>query len=130
MKTLSSIGTVFPWPAFAKCMTATLCVELGKPWGFSWAAEVYAKKVLDGLTKQQLEYYFSDCLPADDIILGKLTDEALARRWIGYFKLRDLDGIEPTNKHVARLLSATIEGKGDLLVAQARTLLHNLKMAS
>ena len=73
-RTLASLGTAIPPPAFDRCMTALLCVRLGNRYGESFAASGIAKGMLEDLRPDQWLYYLRQCLLADSIVLDKLSD--------------------------------------------------------
>jgi hypothetical protein len=106
MRVLADLGTTIPLPAFPVCMTATLCVRLGNRWGYSGAAQAAASQVLDGLRKEQWEYYLNHCLRSDKNILDKLaSDDRPLKRWVELVGEFDLNAKEVPDKHVARLLT-------------------------
>lgn len=82
MRALASLGTSIPVPAFPKCMTAALAVRLGNRYGRSWAAQPDAEKMLLVVSTDRWTYFFEKCLPADEVILTKLTDLDIIEQWI------------------------------------------------
>src|SRR5207244_13633885 len=80
-------------------------VRLGNRYGVSWAAEEAAKRILSGLTEQRWSYYVNECLPGDEIILGKLTDETIAARWIQIVAEENLAEIEVKDRVVKELIT-------------------------
>ena len=76
-----SLGSSIPIHAFAKCMTAILCVRLGNAYGVSFAAQPFANQMLDRVTSERWVYFFDKCLPADDLLLGALENTAVADQW-------------------------------------------------
>ncbi|MEY2423018.1 MAG: hypothetical protein QOI95_3085 [Acidimicrobiaceae bacterium] len=81
MRALASLGSSIPIHAFAKCMTAILCVRIGNPYGVSFDAQSHAIRMLENVTRERWAYFFDECLPADDVLLGELTNETVATRW-------------------------------------------------
>lgn len=129
MTALESLGTTIPIPAFARCMTAVLCVKLGNRYGVSWTAEPVADRVLSTLSTDRWEYYVNECLPADDTILAKLTEDAIAVRFIALTEQFDLservrDGKDP---NVGRLLGyATLKNRA-AVTSTALTMYNRLR---
>ncbi len=109
MRLLESLGTSIPTPALAKCMSAVLCVWLGKPWGFSWKAAEIAERILSGVSPDRWEYYINECLPADDAILGKLAERPLAKRFIELVGKYELHSIATRRPQVTNLMARAVE---------------------
>lgn len=83
MAALANLGTAIPRPAFGKCMEATLAVWLGNRWGYSFAAQPSATRVLNMLRTEQWEYYLNECLRRDRTILDMLaSDDKPTARWM------------------------------------------------
>lgn len=127
MAVLASLGTTIPAPALAKCMTAILCVKIGNPWGISNLAAQTATQTLSKLTPDRWVYYFNECLPADDLILAKLTNKTMAARFIdlvGEFRVVSvIDQIRTTRK----LAEFAIAGNTRGVTETAETLFNNLR---
>jgi hypothetical protein len=104
IKNLYALGTVIPMPAFANCMTAILCVRLGNTYGISVAAQATANKLLSSLSALRWSYYLNDCLPGDNVILGKLTDNNIAQRWCELVNEYSLVNTETKDALVRNLL--------------------------
>lgn len=93
MRALASMGTTIPMPAFPICLTATLSVRLGNPWGHSFAAQDTANHILNALSENQWTYYINECLPIDRPILEKLAYNDRPRsRWIALVREYSLAG--------------------------------------
>jgi hypothetical protein len=121
IKKLESLGSTIPTPAIAQCMTAILCVVLGNYYGVSWAAQPTARRILSGLTEPRWSYYLDECLPGDEVILGKLMYENIATRWIDLVKEEKLKEFEVRNSEVKKLIH---EQKPPQIVASAQKI-HN-----
>ncbi len=81
-KYLSQMGSSIPAPAFGSCMTSVLACKLGNRYGISWDAQKYLDAILKTVSKDRWTYYLDNVLPNDDIVLYKLTENAMAERWI------------------------------------------------
>ena len=128
MSLLANLGTAIPRPAFAKCMEATLAVWLGNSWGHSWAAEGYAKHVLDGLRREQWEYYLNQCLRRDRTVLDKLVSIGNPTdRWIGLAASYHLGELSVTDATVKKLIEAAITRKTDQIGQRAQKLRETVR---
>ena len=63
-------------------MTSVLACKLGNRYGISWDAQKYLDAILKTVSKDRWTYYLDNVLPNDDIVLYKLTENAMAERWI------------------------------------------------
>ena len=106
---LIALGSTIPPPAIYRCLSAMLSVELGHHCGHSWKAALLSRKFLTNLPRHRWEYYLSDCLPTDRIILGKLQTDAPRSRWIALVKALQLAEVLVKNPSVTMLLSASQE---------------------
>lgn len=117
MSALASLGSSIPAPALSKCMTAILCVKLGNHWGVSWHAEGTASSLLSVLSSDRWVYYFKECLPADDVVLGKLIDTNISARFVDMVKEYNLasiaDQIQKTKKIIDFAVAGNIRGVSD-----------------
>jgi hypothetical protein len=127
LQALASLGTVIPTPALSTCMTAILCVRLGNHWGFSWNAQDKVEQILLSIGDDKWKFYLEDCLPADDVILEKLTDEVIAKRWVETIHNYCINVSSTKNKVLARLLKSTVERKPIQIVTYAEALLNKIK---
>jgi hypothetical protein len=123
---LASLGTVIPPPVLGQCITAILCVRLGNHWGRSLAAQERASQMLLGIGMDRWKYYLDECLPADNIILEKLSDEVIAMRWGQVVNDLKLDGIEIKNADIAQLVKKSSQGKNQDVSKLAKNL--NLRL--
>ena len=123
---LASLGTVIPPSVLGRCITAILCVRLGNHWGRSYAAQERALQMLSSLGEERWKYYLNDCLPADEVILEKLTDENIVKRWNDLVKEYELHEIEITHKTVIKLVRSAAEGKSDQVKSWATTMYKRL----
>jgi hypothetical protein len=110
MGTLVRLGTVIPMPALGECVSAALCVYLGRPWGYSWDAEPLAKSLLVQLKDERWRYYLDDCLPLDDDVLGKLDNETCGGRWVKLVTELDLGKLVLAHKRSLSMLEAAVVG--------------------
>jgi len=111
MRTLASLGSTIPSPAFPICMTASLSVWLGNRYGHSWAAQGSARQILRAVSDERWTYYLDECLPSDRRILFKLAYPEPCQRWVQL--VRDF-GLRPelaTNNQVQNLLKAGCENE-------------------
>jgi hypothetical protein len=114
MRALASLGSSIPIPAFARCMTAILCVRIGNPYGVSHAAQPYTNQMLDKVTTERWTYFFDRCLPADDVLLGELQNDAIAARWSRLIDESErVSGVTPSQKGPSDLLKASFEDSAD-----------------
>lgn len=124
MRALASLGTSIPMPAFANCMTATLAIYIGNPYGFSWAAQSAAESVLKSLTPAQWRYYLEECLPSDRLILDKLVlYEKPRARWIELTKSFKLTAVPLESERASRLIAAGAKAQNEEIGRLARQVL-------
>jgi hypothetical protein len=111
MQTLAKLGTSIPMPAFAKCMEAILAVRLGNRWNIAFAAQPFAKQILDSLRPTQWEYYFNECLAHDRTVLDKLAYENNpVTRWFEVVDTYINQEFRPKKKLVGELLKESRRG--------------------
>ncbi len=123
MSVLANLGTAIPRPAFAKCMEATLAVWLGNSWGNSWAAEPYDRRILDGLRREQWEYYLNQCFRRGRTVLDKLVSEGKPTdRWIRLTADHRLSELSVTDTTVRKLIEAAIAERPDQIGQRAQKL--------
>lgn len=79
---LEKLGSVFPAPAFGRCITALLCVSLGNRYGHSFAAKPLADQMLISLPKDRWQHYFNNILLGDTRILNKLYESEPLQQWV------------------------------------------------
>lgn len=128
VRALESLGSSIPSPAFARCMTAVLAVKLGNRYGQSWDAQTPADKILDGVTQDRWKYFFDRCLPTDDVVLEKLTDIDIARRWTDFLgSLDQVRDLTPDDRRSRELLEATKAGNATQVSARAKGLLRSIR---
>jgi hypothetical protein len=128
IRALASLGTSIPMPAFPTCITATLCVCLGNPYGYSWAAQSAVKEILDRLSRQQWLYYLDECLRGDDTILSKLANEGqMLSRWIDVVAAYELGDITPSNPNVKKFVEHCAKKDSSKSAAVARALYTTLR---
>jgi hypothetical protein len=114
MRALASLGSSIPLPAFARCMTAVLLVRVGNRYGFSWAAQDDAVRMLDSVTTERWTYFFNDCLPSDDVLLAALSETTIAARWCEIIaELERVSEATPTHKRASNLLRLSLDGQTD-----------------
>ena len=124
IQALSRLGTTIPWPAFPICMSAVLAVKLGNRYGVSTAAIPIANQLLTRLTKNQWEYYLNECLPADELVLQKLTwYDGPRQRWLDAMKEFQLPAKADKSAQVTKLLLASHKADNSAATAAAKTLL-------
>jgi len=126
MKTLASLGTTIPSPAFPVCMTATLSVRLGNPYGFSTAAQSYAQQVMRGLSEERWKYYLDECLLGDRRILLKLLNDKPRNRWTQLVEEFELQPEFVTNRSVKNLLQASLKKDNTRIVRIAKQIYQKL----
>lgn len=127
MHALASLGTIIPPPALAKCLTAILCVRIGNHWGFSWSASPIATGMLQALSAERWIYFLNECLPADDILLSKLTERILAARFVSIVKEFDLGSYANKSPRVTKLLLAATKGDTNDVVTEANKMFAKLR---
>jgi len=69
---LSKLGSSIPAPAFIECVQAYLCVFVGNPWGYAFAAVPVAERELKKIPIDRWAYYFGKVIQNDEVILPKL----------------------------------------------------------
>jgi hypothetical protein len=106
MEALASLGTAIPSPAFPICMSATLSVWLGNMYGYSWAAQNAATRILRGLSSERWKYYLEEVLPGDRGILYKLQHTRPAERWRSLLLAHDIQPKLVKDSQIARLIKA------------------------
>jgi hypothetical protein len=90
VRILEKMGTVIPAAAFPQCMTAVLMVKLGNQYNVSFDAQQPANSILKRTPKDRWVDYFNNCLPADERILYKLTQDRPLSRWIDVVRTYNL----------------------------------------
>lgn len=106
IKTLQTLGSVIPIPALAQCVTAVLCVRLGNYYGRSWDAQDTARSILRALGQTRWKFYLDECLPADEVVLGKLRTTEIAERWFDIVEENSLTEVDASNRQVVELIEA------------------------
>lgn len=130
MRVLASLGSSIPVPAFARCMTAILCVRIGNPYGLSHRAQPDAAQMLRNVTVDRWEYFFNDCLPADDVLLGELLNSTIAGRWCDAFgELPRVGQVKPKRSRMDALLNATTKGDARSVASIARQALAEIEQS-
>ena len=123
---LASLGTIIPPPALSRCITAILCVRLGNNYGRSFAAQPKANELLSKLGNDRWRYYLGECLPADDVILEKLTFPNIIERWNQLVADYQLHSMNTKQKEVAKLLASSAEKKTGQVAIFAMGMLNRL----
>lgn len=128
MRALASLGTSIPGPAFHRCMTAIILVRIGNAYGVSNAAQGPAEEMLKSITSDRWEYFFNECLPVDDTLLGELVNEKISARWC------EMISESPRTHHLtlgsrsARLLlDASLENDPRAVVQGAKSILRAMR---
>lgn len=127
VQALVSLGTTIPAPALARCFTALLAVVVGRPSGVSWDAAEIARQALKGLSQERWVYYFNECLPGDDELLGKLMNDRCVKRFVSLVEEIDLSEVLPHVTKVRVLLDAALQQKSSLVRSQATTLYNKIR---
>ena len=124
MRALAALGSTIPSPAFAVCMTATLCVWLGNSYGYSWDAQGSANKILKGLSKERWVYYLDEVLPRDREVLAKLLFSKPAERWCELVQNFEILPAMVSNRTVSKLIRAGAEKSFDNVQNTTRNLIE------
>lgn len=127
MRALAALGTSIPSPAFPKCMTAVISVRIGNHYGVSFAAQPDANRLLASVTSDRWKYFLEQCLPADEVLLRKLTDSEVASRWCDL--VTELDRLQeaPTDRpSVQTFVEDSMEHKLSKVRRYAESLLKRL----
>jgi hypothetical protein len=123
MKTLASLGSTIPGPAFQICMRAALAVKLGNGYGRSYEAQEHADQLLSTLTRDRWQIYLDKYLPVDEMILTKLTLDRPAENWLELVRKYQLSGDLVMNPSVASLLkgprSSDVQRRAEVLIKQS-----------
>lgn len=127
VQALVTLGTTIPAPALSRCMTALLAVVIGRPAGISWAAAEIAKTALQSLSQDRWTYYFNECLPGDDEILGKLMNDRCCQRFLTLVETTELAEVLPQVTKTRVLLDAALQSKASLVRSQATTLYNKIR---
>ncbi len=124
IRALSNLGTTIPMPAFSKCLTATLAVRLGNPYGISNRAQSYALDILKRLSENQWIYYLNECLPSDRIILEKIAWYSKPlNNWINLVGDFNLDKLEIKIIRIKNLINASKKANSEKIKRLANNLL-------
>jgi len=93
-------------------MTAVLLVRIGNPYGVSSARRPYADQMLRDVTRRSLDsYFFDDCLPVDDVLLGELRNRNGGGALVhSYRRAGRISGVDPSSKQSRALLKASVDG--------------------
>ena len=127
-RALVSLGTSIPISAFHRCMTAVLLVRIGNPYGVSSAAQPYADQMLRDVTADRWKYFFDDCLPVDDVLLGELRNETVAGRWCTVIGEQGrISGVDPSSKQSRALLKASVDGDSASVQDRAKRMLRMMR---
>jgi hypothetical protein len=124
MQALAALGTTIPSPAFPVCMTATLCVWLGNPYGFAWGAQESTKKILRGLSRDRWTYYLDEVLPRDTEVLVKLTFSKPAERWTELLSTFQIEPTLTSQTQINRLVRAGQQNNFDKVRSTAQKLIE------
>ena len=119
MRELANLGTSIPNPALATCLSASLCVKLGNPYGYSHAAQSDADMLLRNISSDRWIYYFNGRLDQDLYILPKLLYDKPLARWVDFIDSIEFDLNEIRNRTVKSLLEASVKRKPDKVRAIA-----------
>ena len=127
MAALASLGTSIPTPALPLCMTAILCVKIGNHWGVSNSSVLYATQMLSTLSPDRWIYYFNECLPADDTILGKLTDPNISARFVSMIAEFQIKSIVGQIRKVRKLTEYAVSGNTRSVMDAATEMFNSLR---
>lgn len=126
IRNFASLGSVIPIPALSQCITAVLCVRIGNPWGISWAAQATSNKILKNINESRWQYYLDECLPGDDIILKKLQDGDIAKRWCEVVNENDLSELQLEKKNPRDLITGAKSNKSSEVTKIAHKMYRSL----
>ena len=127
-RALASLGSSIPIPAFAECMTALISVRLGNSYGTSWNAQEPVNQVLSTVTSERWKFFFDSCLPADDVLLGKLQQDPMSTNWIELMRSTDrVADVQPANPQSEALLGASLEEDEAGVRRLAKAMRHNIE---
>lgn len=105
---LRKLGTTIPWPAFPISMSAVLAVFLGNTYGRSFEAQPAANDILKRISRNQWSYYTNECLPADVLILQKISWSKDTRsRWFDLVEKYDIYDGNSKSVDVKKILEAS-----------------------
>jgi hypothetical protein len=82
--------------------------------------------MLSSLGEERWKYYLNDCLSTDEIILEKLTDSNIVKRWSDLVNQFELDKIEIANPGVTKLVRNGAKGKVEVVRGLAEGLFKHL----
>jgi sugar phosphate isomerase/epimerase len=99
---------------------------LGNSFGKSYAAQESARKGLRTISADRWVYYLNECLPIDERIVLKLTQENPAHEWMTVVSDFQLDRISANNSDVIRLIKTASEKKLFSLIKAADALYTKL----
>ncbi len=128
MKALAQMGTTIPQPAFAKCMSAAMCVYLGNNYGNSWNAEQHATELFNRLSQTQWSYFINECLSKDIRVLEKISWYPKPRsRWFKLVKSYSLISIEFKDRALLRLIESSDKSNSTATERIAESMLRSLR---
>ena len=126
IRSLLSLGTVIPIPAFAVCASAILCVCLGNEWGTSWDAQSDANSLLSKFGESRWNYYLDECLPGDEVILEKLMKSSIAPRWSEVVIANSLANIDLKKKDTRDIVQAAYKKRSSQVNSLATKMFKHL----
>ena len=128
VSTLHRMGSVIPMPAFPICMTAILSVRLGNYYGAAHGSQSSASAIITSISRERWIYFFHHCLPSDERLLYKLTQDRPVRNWIDLFSEEFIDDIlsEMKARSIINLLRNTKERKTDKISSIARDMINKI----
>jgi hypothetical protein len=128
MRALSSLGSSIPAPAFHRTMTAVMLVKIGNRYGISNLAQGSADRMLQDVSPDRWRHFFEQCLPVDDVLLGELCDERIARQFCNVInELPRAYESAPQDQESARLLEAARGQRHVLVSKQALSMYKSLR---
>lgn len=107
-KSLASLGTIIPKPAFMICMKAYLCILMGNYYGVSNQAIPIVKDELRRVSKDRWEYYFNYGINKDDDVLRHVSTTNQIRRLGNFLNENDLDKLNVATRGCTQLYEAII----------------------
>lgn len=129
-RALSSLGSIIPKAAFAKCIKAYLCVLMGNYYGVSNAAVPIVEDELSKIAKERWHFYFSQMIMNDeDVLYHFQTDNQIDRLRSFLYKhgLADLADIPyPNNKLYESILNSNF-GKAKLIAQKFNNILRGIE---
>lgn len=106
IKSLASLGTSIPNPAFNVCVKAYLLCFIGNTYGISFASAPIAEEQLTKLTQEDWKKYFDEVLPYDEEMIGSIYGTKPVDRFSSLIQELHLNEIDINNDFSQKMIAA------------------------